>query len=110
MTMSPASGSLAGFSVAAGISRPNSLSLQLALYFVEKAPIGAVGDDLIGRRLDHAGLVQPQRIKPHGVSAVIVAPFAVRDLAHRAQGVVVIVVGLAVEHAAGRPLRIAGAD
>src|SRR2546428_1484684 len=35
--------------------------LQLAFELVEETPIRTVGDDLVGARLDHAGLVQPQR-------------------------------------------------
>src|ERR1700746_173865 len=41
--------------------------LQLAFELVQKAPIRAVGDDLVRARLDQARLVQPQRVKPHRV-------------------------------------------
>src|SRR4029077_1844536 len=44
------------------LSLPRS-RLQLAFELVQETPIGAVGDDLVRARLDHAGLVQAQRIK-----------------------------------------------
>src|SRR5215831_3227618 len=36
-----------------------SLSLKLALEFVEEPPIGRIGDDLVGGRLDHARFAEP---------------------------------------------------
>src|SRR5262249_16317374 len=56
-------------------------SLQLAFELVEKAPIGAVGDDLLWVRLDHAGFMQAQRVKPESVLVIVLTPFVVGQLA-----------------------------
>src|SRR6266849_321453 len=61
--------------------------LQLALELVQEAPIGAVGDDLLRARLDHAGFMQPQRVEAHGVLGVIFAPFVVAVFAESLQRV-----------------------
>src|SRR6516162_6225143 len=68
---------------------PASSSLQLALELVEEAPVGALRDDLTGRRLDHARLVQSQRVEPDRVLGIVVAPARVLDLLHRLQRVIV---------------------
>src|SRR2546428_5012217 len=34
---------------------------------MRKAPVGALGDDLLGARFDQAGLVQPQRVAAQGI-------------------------------------------
>ena len=43
--------------------RARKLRLQLLLQLVEEAPVGAVGDDLLGARLHHARLVQAERVE-----------------------------------------------
>src|SRR4029434_8381884 len=65
------------------------LSLQLLLECVEEAPVGALGDDLLGRALDQADLVQAQRIEAHRVLGIILPPAIIRELLHPLQGVVV---------------------
>ncbi len=44
----------------------------------EEAPVRPFRDDLLRGRLDHADLVQAQRIEPHRVLGVVLAPFVVR--------------------------------
>src|SRR3990172_4629981 len=59
-----------------------TLSLQLLLQLVEEAPVGDLGDDLLGIRLDHADLVQAQGVIAHGVLDAVVAPAGVVQLLH----------------------------
>src|SRR3989338_5066580 len=40
-----------------------TLSLQLLLQLVEEPPVGALGDDFLGRALDHPRLVQAERVE-----------------------------------------------
>jgi hypothetical protein len=50
----------------AGASRTSLVAasrLQFALDLVQEAPVCAIGDDLLRAALDHAQLVQPQRIE-----------------------------------------------
>ena len=59
------------------------LYLQLALQFVQKAPIGVFGDELLWVGLDQTGLVQPQCIEAERVLGIQVAPNVVTDFAQR---------------------------
>ncbi len=43
--------------------RAHGSRLQLALELVEEAPVGAVGDELVRAGLDHADLVQAERVE-----------------------------------------------
>ena len=56
---------------------------------VEEAPVGALGEDLRGAGLDHADLVQPQRVEPHRILRVELAPARVRQLGQRLERIVV---------------------
>src|SRR5215472_13223500 len=56
---------------------PMGSPLQLALQLVHEAPVRGVGNDLVGIRLDHAGLAQPQRVKAHRVLGIVLPPFCV---------------------------------
>src|SRR6266850_3897800 len=47
---------------------------QLLLEFVEKPPVGALGDEFLRARLDHPELVQPQGVEAQGVFWVGLAP------------------------------------
>src|SRR6516164_3912704 len=71
-----------GRAASAPPSRPiaQRSALQLALEFVEEPPIGRIGDDLVGGRLDHARFAQPQRIEPDRVLGIVVPPLRVWDL------------------------------
>ena len=53
------------------------LALHLLLQRVEKAPVGALGKELLWRRLDHAGLVQAEGIEAYRILVVVLAPLAV---------------------------------
>src|SRR5262249_58152632 len=68
---------------------PRNSRFQLALQFVEKAPVRAVSDDLLRARFDHADLAQAERVEPESVFGIVIAPFSVRDVGHRLKRVVV---------------------
>src|SRR6516165_2992474 len=51
--------------------------LKLALEVVPEMPIRSLGDDLVGRRLDHADFAQAQRIEPQGIRWIVCAPLRV---------------------------------
>src|SRR5258708_26341799 len=80
--------------------RRSTLALQLLLQFVEEPPVGALGEDLLRARLDHARFVQPESIESRRVLGIVLTPFAVRQLLHRLQRVVVII--SACRHEPGR--------
>src|SRR5215475_420757 len=63
------------------------LPLHLLLQRVEEAPVGALGDDLLGGTLDQPGLMQAEGIKAHGILGIVFAPLGVRQLLHRLAGV-----------------------
>ena len=61
--------------IAIGSLRSVSCSrLQLALEFVEEAPIGVFGEDLVRVRFDQTRFVKAQGIKPDRVLGVVVPP------------------------------------
>src|SRR5262245_40532285 len=68
---------------------PALSALQLAFELVQKAPVGPLGDDLVGARFDHAGVAQPKRIEAYRVLGVIAAPFRVWDFPHSLKRIVV---------------------
>ena len=41
-------------------------------------------------RLDHAGLLKPQRVKPDRVFGIVLPPLVVRHVGHRLQGIVIV--------------------
>src|SRR6266851_7718587 len=56
------------------------LCLQLLLQLVEGAPVGAPGENLLGARLDHSRLVEPERVEAHCIGWVILPPPGVGNL------------------------------
>ena len=60
-------------------------SLQLALQLIEEAEFGALGDDLLRARLDHARLLHAQRIEADRILRIVVPPFVVPGRVQRAQ-------------------------
>src|SRR5262245_13783761 len=56
---------------------PHALPLQLLLQLVEEAPVGAPGDELLGARLDHPGLMETQSVKPERIVGVPQSPLVV---------------------------------
>src|SRR6266540_3470283 len=56
------------------------LCLQLLLQLVEGAPVGAPGENLLGARLDHPCLVEPERVEAHRIGWVILPPPGVGNL------------------------------
>src|SRR5262249_884544 len=65
-----------------------SSSFELLFQLVEDSPVGALGEDLLRARLDHAGLVKPERVEPERVRRVDLAPSRPRDLLQRLQDVI----------------------
>src|SRR6516165_7008890 len=63
--------------------------LQLAFELVEEAPIRAVGNNLVGARLDHTSFVQPQRIEPKCIFGIVLAPFVVRNAPQRPESIII---------------------
>jgi hypothetical protein len=59
------------------------LSLQLLLQLIEEAPVGALGDELLWTRLDHAGFVEAQSVEAYGVLHIVGPPAVVGNLPHR---------------------------
>src|ERR1700674_2159916 len=87
-----------------------TLTLQLLLQLVEEPPVGALGDQLLRARLDHARLVQAERVEADRVLGAVLAPPAVGDVLHGLQRVLVRVGEPPVDHGAGRHLRLERAD
>src|SRR5215468_1965490 len=66
-----------------------ALSFQLLFQLVEEAPIGALGDDFLWARLDHARFVEAESVEPYRGLVVVLPPLGVRDLPHGLECVVV---------------------
>ena len=66
-----------------------SSRLQLAFELVQEAPVRAVGDDLLGRRLDHPGLMHPKSIEADRVLGVVFPPFVIGDRTQCLEGIIV---------------------
>src|SRR6478672_3613963 len=64
-------------------------SLELALELVEEAPVGRLRNELVRRRLNHAGFAQAQRVEAKRVFRIVITPPAIRDLLQRLQRVIV---------------------
>src|SRR5262245_62869795 len=90
--------------------RPVASGLQLALELVEEAPVGALGDQRVRARLDHADLVQAQRVEAHRVLRVELAPAIVGKLPKRLQRVIVLRRPAAIDQTSRSPFRVGGAD
>jgi hypothetical protein len=48
--------------------------LQLAFELIQEAPVRAVGNDLAGRQLNHAGFAQAERVEPDRIFRIVLAP------------------------------------
>src|SRR3989442_2578232 len=57
--------------------RRTLLPLQLSLQLVAETPVGALGKDLLRRRLDHSYLVKTERVKADRIHGVVLAPLRV---------------------------------
>jgi hypothetical protein len=84
--------------------------LHLALQFVQKAPIGGFGDDLLRARFDQPDLMQPQRVKSKAILSVIFAPFVVAVFAESLQRVFVLISEAITDNAPGCAFPIGGAQ
>ena len=63
-----------------------SLRPQLAFQFVEEAPIGVLGDDLLRRRLDQTVFMEAQRVEADRVLGIVFAPSIVGNIVERSAG------------------------
>jgi hypothetical protein len=72
------------------VSRWAPLALQPLLQLVEEAPVGALGDELLGGRREHPRLMQAQGVKAHRILGVILALLAVGQLLHGLEGVAIV--------------------
>src|SRR5262249_2438476 len=66
------------------------LLFQLLLELVEEAPVGPLGEDLLGGALDHPCFVQAERIKADRVLGVVLAPLRIGELPQCLQGIVIV--------------------
>src|SRR5262249_15831066 len=89
---------------------PPPLPLQLLFQLIEEAPVGALGDELLGAGLDHTGLVQKKGIEAYRILGVVFAPLAVGKLLHGLQGVAVVWRVALVYQQLGNPLWLQGTD
>src|SRR5215472_18201084 len=85
------------------------LRLQLAFEFIQKAPIGSAGDDLLRARLDETRFAQAKDVPPDRVFGVIFPP-GVMILAQRLKGVVVSSSATATDKLSRSALRFGGAE
>src|SRR5262245_60084288 len=67
---------------------------QLAPDLIEEAPVGALGQELLGRALEHPDLLEAQGVEAQSVLGAIIAP-TVGELLYGLQGIVV-ALGVAV--------------
>src|SRR6516164_3234956 len=77
----PACGERVGVRGAFTLMKTGLLRLQFAFELVQKAPIGAVGDDLLRARLDEVSFAHAQCVKTDRVLVVVLPPFVVRQFA-----------------------------
>src|SRR5919108_3006533 len=89
---------------------PPPLLLQLLLQRVEEAPVGTLADDLLGDRLDHAGLLEAEGVEADRILRIILSPLVVGDVLHELDGEVIVGRDPLVHEEPGGPLRLTGAD
>src|SRR6516162_4246560 len=92
------------------LSRFMCSNLQLVFEFVEKMPVGAVGNDLLRAGLDEASFVQAQSIISDSILGIVFEPCAVENTAQRIEVVIVPGREASIDHALRDPLRLAGAE
>ena len=83
--------------------------LQLALQFIEKAPIRVLGNDPLWLGLDEPRLVQPQRVEAHGILGIVIAPNSVGQLLQRSKGIIIPRREPLLDHQSGHSFRFVGA-
>src|SRR5215470_12150939 len=85
------------------------LPLQLLLQLVEKAPVGALGEDPLWMRLDHARLMEPEAVKTDRVLRGVLTPLSIGNIAHKLKRVLVLPRVALGRQGAGGPIRLQGA-
>src|SRR6516162_8257816 len=88
---------------------PLGSRLELASELVQKAPVGAVGDDLLRGRFHKARLVEPKSIKPDRILGIVLRPFVVAVFPERLQRIVVSSSDAAIDESPSRGLGFTGA-
>src|SRR6266540_4792890 len=89
---------------------PPPLSLQLLLELVEKAPVGALGDDLLRAAFDHPRLMEAQGVEADRILRIVLPPAVVPDILHGLEGVRIGPRVAPVHQELGHPLRLEAAD
>src|SRR4030095_11223018 len=87
-----------------------TLGLELALELVEEPEIAPLRKDLLRRQLDHADLVEPQRVKAERRPGIECAPGPIGHVSDHLQGDGVVAFVTLVDHVARGALGLAGAD
>src|SRR5256712_7852655 len=91
--------------------RRTLLPLQLSLQLVAETPVGALGKDLLRRRLDHSYLVKTERVKADRIHGVVLAPLRVGQALNGAADILVWSGGEASVHDGARDaVRLEGAQ
>ncbi len=67
-----------------------TLFLQLLLQFLEEAPVGALGNKLLGAALDHPSLMEAEGVEAHRIFGIILTPPPVGQLLHHLKSRVVL--------------------
>jgi hypothetical protein len=86
------------------------LSLLLFLQLSEEAPVSALRNELLGTALDHADLVETQRLPAHRILGVVLPLLAVGDVFHRLESIVVALRITFIHDEPGTSLRLKSAD
>src|SRR6516164_3815217 len=84
--------------------------LQLPLQLVQKAPIRALGNDLLRARLDDPDLMQAQRVEPQCVLVIVFEPFVVGHLVQCLQRVIIPRGEAAIDESSCSPRRLGHAE
>jgi hypothetical protein len=83
------------------VSRCAPLPLQFPLQLVEEALVGALGDELLGARVDHPRFMQMEGVEAHRILGVVLTPLVVRYVCEK--GVVVALHIPLLYHEPGHP-------
>src|SRR5215510_11886052 len=91
---------------------PSWLPFLLSSQLSDESPVCALGNNPLRARLDHANLLQLQRVEAYRVLRVVLSPMAIngRHLPHGLEGVFVAGGVTLVYEEPGDAFRISGAD
>src|SRR5262245_32168820 len=84
------------------------LLLQLLLQLLDEAPVGALGDELLGAAFDHPHFVEPQGVEADGVFRVVLTLARIGNLPKGLRCIVQLVYIPTAHDEAGRPIWVRG--